>query len=353
MIRLAILLVVLTSLTAASGVEPPYPPSPVIATLQWAPAETIVRQAKGGDNWPMTWADDGHLYTAYGDANGFEPFLPQKLSMGFARVEGPADHFTGVNIRSETGERIGEGPRGEKASGLLMVRGVLYLWVRNAGNSRLGWSKDHSRTWEWADWKFTTSFGCPTFLNFGQNYAGARDAFVYVYSQDADSAYVPAERMVLARAPADRLTERAAYEFFAGLDPGGKPNWTEDVAARRGVFEHQPGRCYRSGVTYNAGLKRYLWSQILPGKNRTFRGDQRRDDPRFEGGFGVYDAPAPWGPWTTVFYTEKWDAGPGETSSFPTKWMSQDGRTVHLVFSGDDHFSVRKATCVLKAAAGR
>ncbi len=39
-----------------------------------------------------------------------------------------------------------------------------------------------------------------------------------------------------------------------------------------------------------------------------------------------------------------WDVGPGETASFPTKWMSADGKTVHLVFSGDDCFSVRKAT---------
>ena len=62
------------------------------------------------------------------------------------------------------------------------------------------------------------------------------------------------------------------------------------------------------------------------------------------GGFGVYDAPEPWGPWTTAYFTNTWDDGPGETASFPTKWMSADGKTVHLVFSGDDHFSVRKAT---------
>ncbi len=35
--------------------------------------------------------------------------------------------------------------------------------------------------------------------------------------------------------------------------------------------------------------------------------------------------------------------GPGEASSFPTQWMSADGRTLYLVFSGDDCFSVRKA----------
>src|SRR5438552_18589539 len=68
------------------------------------------------------------------------------------------------------------------------------------------------------------------------------------------------------------------------------------------------------------------------------------------GGFGSFDAPEPWGPWTTVFYTEAWDVGPGESSSLPTKWISADGQTVYLVFSGDDNFSVRKARLRLEKA---
>jgi hypothetical protein len=46
--------------------------------------------------------------------------------------------------------------------------------------------------------------------------------------------------------------------------------------------------------------------------------------------------------------TDAWDVGPGETCSLPTKWMSADGRTVHLVFSGDDCFSVRQGFLGLK-----
>jgi hypothetical protein len=48
-----------------------------------------------------------------------------------------------------------------------------------------------------------------------------------------------------------------------------------------------------------------------------------------------------------VYFTSEWDTGPGETGSFPTKWMSGDGRTCHLVFSGNDCFSVRKAELIL------
>ena len=308
----------------------PYPPSPVIKGVKWAQSESIVRKAKGGDNWPMTWADDGHLYTAYGDGNGFEPGIPEKLSLGFARVEGGPADFVGVNIRSASGEHRGDGKAGKKSSGMLMVDGVLYMWVRNAGNARLAWSNDHSRTWEWSDWKFTTSFGCPTFLNFGRDYAGARDDYVYVYSHDSGDAYRPADRMVLARAPKNRLRDRSSYEYFVGRDAMNQPAWTADIGQRGAVFRHE-GRCCRSGVSYDGGLQRYLWCQVLPG-----------DDPRFRGGFGIYDAPEPWGPWSTAYFTEVWDIGPGETSSFPTKWMSADGKTLHLVFSGEDSFSVRR-----------
>ncbi len=323
---------------AAKPAAAPYPPSKLITGIEWAPKESIVRKAPGGDNWPLTWADDDHQYTAYGDGWGFEPLIKEKLSMGLCRVEGGPANFTGINIRSPAFETKGQGMAGKKASGILMVDGVLYVLVRNAGNSQLGWSKDHGQNWTWSDWKFTTSFGCPTFLNFGKNYAGARDEYVYVYSQDHDSAYEPADRMVLARVPKTRITERAAYEYFQAADAGGA-KWTKDIASRGAVFSH-PGKCYRSGITYNAALKRYLWCQILHASTHP-------QGQRFQGGFGVYDAPEPWGPWTTVYFTEAWDVGPGETSSFPTKWMSADGKTLHLVFSGDDFFSVRQAKLTL------
>ena len=70
-------------------------------------------------------------------------------------------------------------------------------------------------------------------------------------------------------------------------------------------------------------------------------------DTRFAGGLAVYDAPEPWGPWTTAYFAERSDVGPGDTASFLAKWMSADGLTLHLVFSGEDSFSVRRATLVL------
>ena len=312
----------------------PYSPSSVIRGIEWAPADTIIRQASGSDNWPITWANDDNLYTAYGDGWGFEPKTKKKLSLGIVKIVGSPPDLRGVNIRTDTGERIGQGPKGAKASGMLCVDGVLYMLVRNTGNSQIAWSRDYGKSWKWCDWKFTTSFGAPTFLNFGKNYTGARDNFVYLYSHDSDSAYEPAGSMVMARVDKGQIRNQKAYEFFEGLDNSGKPIWTKDIQEMKAVFIN-PGSCYRSGISYNAGLKRYLWCQILP-----FSKDKR--GPRFQGGLGIYDAPEPWGPWTTVYYNQQWDVGPGETSSLPTKWMSSDGRTCYLLFSGDDYFSVRR-----------
>jgi CubicO group peptidase (beta-lactamase class C family) len=319
---------------------PPYPASPVIKKIVWAPADEIIRRASGSDNWPITWAEDDNQYTAYGDGWGFEPKTEKKLSLGIAKIAGSPPDYKGINVRTKSGERVGQGAEGAKASGMLMVDGVLYMLVRNTGNSQLAWSADYGKSWTWCDWKFTTSFGAPTFLNFGRNYAGARDGFVYIYSHDSDSAYEPADCFVMARVTKDRIKERAAYEFFQGLNGLAGPIWTKEIQDRAAVFVN-PQKCYRSGISFNAALKRYLWCQILP-----FSKDER--GPRFQGGFGIYDAPQPWGPWTTVFYTAAWDVGPGETSSFPTKWMSADGKTCHLLFSGDDCFSVRKAVLITK-----
>lgn len=317
------------------AIAPPYPPSPVITDVDWAAPDSILRAAKGSDNWPLTWGADGDLYTTYGDGWGFQPQVEEKLSLGFAKVEEGPENFRGINIRSAD-EQFGDGASGKKASGMLMVEEVLYMWVRNADGDghgcQLAWSVDGAVSWTWSDWTFP-DFGFCTFINYGRNYAGALDDYVYMVTPDSPSAYEPADHFVLTRVPRDEMTKRDAYEFFVRLE-GEQPQWSAQIEERGAVFSH-PGHARRSGISYNAGLKRFIWWQGL------FHGSS---DVRFAGGFGIYDAPMPWGPWTTAFFIPEWDVGPGETGSFPTSWMSTDGTEMYLVFSGDDYFSVRRAT---------
>lgn len=332
--------------------EPPYPKSDI--SVEFAPKDSVIRLADGSDCWPSTWGDDGNLYTAYGDGWGFSPKTDIKLSLGLAKVSGDPPDIEGINIRSNTGEKVGQGQYGAKASGMLMIDRVLYMLVRNAQNAILMWSSDHGETWEQADWKFEVSFGCPAFLNYGKNYEGTTDKYVYIYSHDEASAYKNSDHFVLARVPKDKIRDWRMYEYFAGYESDHKPTWSEDVRKRKPVFTN-PGKCYRSGITYNKGLKRYLWchtiqmSPIPEGNKERFRGNEARFirgqiDVKFNGGLGIFESPNPWGPWKTVYYTRDWNIGPGETSSVPTKWMSDDGKTGYLLFSGDDHFSLRKLT---------
>jgi hypothetical protein len=140
------------------------------------------------------------------------------------------------------------------------------------------------------------------------------------------------------RVPVDKVLTRSAYEFFKELDGKNNPVWTTNIDERGAVFEDK-GRCYRSGISYNPGLKRYFWWQAKFPDGV---------DGRFQSkSFGIFDAPDPWGPWSTVYFTESWDVATGETGSFPTKWMSENGLTMHLAFSGNDSFSIRKATLKL------
>jgi hypothetical protein len=322
---------------ADAVVDEPYPPSRVIRAVHFDDEATIVRKALDSDNWPITWADDDHLYTAYGDGHGFEPLIEPKLSLGFARVEGGPTDFRGFNIRSDTGERTGNGAEGPKASGMLMVDGTLYMWVRNTKNATLAWSTDHGVTWTWG-FTFDTSFGCPTFLNFGRNYAGARDDYVYIYSQDGPGAYEPYDGVVMARVPKAKVRERTAYEFCTGIGSDGVSTWGPDVAKRAHVFRY-PGHCERLDLSFNPAIRRYLMALSF-GQGK---------------GWAIFDAPEPWGPWTTAFLTRDWGQGDTHGYRIPTKWMSPDGKEMYLVFSGrerlnavsNDAFCLRRFTLEL------
>ena len=62
-------------------------------------------------------------------------------------------------------------------------------------------------------------------------------------------------------------------------------------------------------------------------------------------GWGLFDSPEPWGPWTVAWSTTAW--GQGETHDYrlPSKWISPDGTELWIVFSGtkiNDAFCVRR-----------
>jgi Domain of unknown function (DUF4185) len=316
---------------AGAAAAPPYPPSQVVAGLTWDSSVIRVGDGVTGDNWPVTWGDDDLLYGSYCDGDGFSNRSP-KLSLGFAAIAGDPPGLRPQDFNSNIDTPEGQGPNGIKASGILMVDGTLYLFVRNYRpggssdytNSRLAWSTDRGRTWTWANWYFADTFGAPDFVQFGRNYAGARDGYVYIVSQSNDSAYGWAPGVVMARVPKDQVPNRAAYEFFAGLS-GGAPQWSSDIGQRQPVF-NDPNGVQRIGMTYNAALGRYF----LTSAHQTGSGATHTP------ALGVFDAPEPWGPWTVVYYSDTFSGGYAFHHKFPTKWMSQDGTTMWLLYSGSN-----------------
>jgi hypothetical protein len=319
--------------------NPPYPYSTYLKGLEWANPDTMIRKAQESDGWAITWADDGDQYTSYGDGWGFRHESPIKLSLGYAKIiDGPTD-FEGINIWSPTGDLpVGNGDSGKKSCGMLMVDRVLYMWVRNAVSvgrgSQLVWSDDYAQTWHWMNWKIP-ELGFICLVNFGQNYAGARDNFVYAYSPNTNHGRRETDSVVLLRVPMDEILDRNAYEFFRGFDGDGNPLWTSDIAQREPVFEF-PGGCNRMDVTYNARIGRYIMTM----RSRARNGGLNQ--------FSMYEAPEPWGPWSTLYYTETYfgqsltnlHGGWDESQHVPSKWMGPDDNTFWLLSSSFDSFAV-------------
>ena len=312
----------------------PYPPSEAVTALRWD--DKILRYGgeRAGDNWAITWVATGQapaddrFVTSYGDGNGFGP-RPENYTLAFATVQGQPPDLHVADLVTDIDTPVGWGKKGIKASGLLMVEDALYLFVRNYEvgddwrHSRLAVSLDQGETWTWADWHFAESFGCPEFVQYGPAYAGARDDYVYVVSQDGRSAYDFNPDIVMARVPKAEVARREAYEFFAGYGASG-PNWNPDIARRQPVFT-DPRGTQRVALTYNRGLGRYfLVTAHAVGSGATHTP-----------ALGVFDAPEPWGPWTTVYYDDAWADGWMIHHKFPTGWMSEDGRTMWLAFSGE------------------
>lgn len=309
--------------------------------LDWASHR---RLADGSGDWGTTWADDGHLYTSWGNGGGFGGTnLDGRVMLGFARIEGGADDYQAFNV---WGGVRAENPAefGGKVYSLLSVDGVFYAW--RCGDSdgdtalttqELFRSTNRSATWRRTGVRFEQNmladgdpgFYCPVFLQYGRDYDGARDEYAYVYApeiQQANSLYpqVPGE-VVLMRVPKTKINVRSAYEFFTGFGASGEPTWSFDGSKRKAVFEDaENGITQHIAAVYNPGLDRY----ILTAEHSTHA----------EGNFGMYEAPTPWGPWRTVEFTEGFGRFNTLDNSFmwviPSKWLSEDGVHFTMIYSG-------------------
>lgn len=356
---LLVLIFLFASLSAFA--EKPYPDSPVVKDIvfDWS---THKRFAQGSDNFQLTWSDDDHLYGAWGDGGGFGGSNSRgRVGLGFARIEGDPENYHGYNVWGGF-EPEHQATFDGKSWATISIRGDLYMWVvpdkpdgkkyRNHYEYiELAKSTDKGATWTKAPWRFVQEemLTIPTFLNFGKDNHGVPAAFgdyIYSYFISPQSPTMEQEgpnavqlivhkpgKLYLARVSSAALMEsKGSHQFFTGLDSAGQPKWGS-ISEKAPVFEDENGVGWCMSASYHPVLKRVLLS-TQHGFNAL-------------GQMGIFDAPTPWGPWTTVEYFEKARSfGAVREGSdltweqnifffgFPTKWFEGDRFTLNFTGGG-------------------
>lgn len=321
--------------------NPPYPPSTFFKglSLDW---KSHIRLAPGSDNWPSTWGKDDHIYTSWGDGGGFGGTGSiARVSLGVGRIEGEWPNIQTVNIWGGMAAKQPAQFPG-KSYGILSIEGDLYLWVNPDDKkvlyfgSRLYRSRDLGLHWEAADWEFKKELRLttPTFLQFGRDYEGARDGFVYCYVTNLTekSPWGPKRKLAvqkpgeifLMRVLKEKVMEKDQYEFFKGLNEQGEPIWTYSFDEKNPCFIDPNGVGWNLSVVFHPKYQKYLLTT--------------EHLKSFNSNFGLFEADQPWGPWSTVSYQQAFANGVIEQSvflwHFPSKWLSKDSGEFTMVFTG-------------------
>src|SRR5688572_4582661 len=145
--------------------RPAYPPSPVIGGLAYDDRAARI-EAPGSDIWPLTWADDDNLYTAWGDGGGFGGNNEAgRVSLGIGVIRGTRDNYRGFNLAGGVDAPHPE-PFPGKSEGILAIGPTLYLWRDGDGSSpgyfkfiELYRSDDKGVTWKKTKVRFAKGEG--------------------------------------------------------------------------------------------------------------------------------------------------------------------------------------------------
>jgi hypothetical protein len=349
-------------------------------TFDWAGAYT---EPNGSDLWPVTWGKDRNVYAFFGDGGGFGGDNHRgRVSFGVAKMTAPPP-LSRATAKNVYGGFEAEHPStlDGKAGSIIAVGNDFYtiggLWNANelAGRkghrsgapkrNQLGYSRGNAHSWQAAPWTFCSADSPPGrfcaggFINYGPGNHGAPGGYVYLYgvgnspdywagddgpevaAETGQSAVAPEATAgesvtytYLARVSKRHVLQREAYEFFAGLDERGRPKWTHDENQMKSVFtDRNPKQASGlGGASYIPALRRYI---------ATAQGN-------YIGQTSFYDAPQPWGPWTTISYNNidpqtgagGWanlgKAGGGSLGvHIVNAWTSKDGLSLWMTYSSD------------------
>lgn len=340
--------------------SPEHPKSKLIKRVRFAKH----RAHKGdGDMWPITWAADGHLYGAAGDNSG--------SPANFWRVHDRGDggpwsfHLELIDNLPIDPKVYCQRPRvdknrGVKPASLLGMDGMLYFAVElhNYGenpefnrqcniSSWIITTRDWGKTWDREATPldfFTGRLASPHFVQFGKDYEGARDEYVYASfpaGKDGKSYWCNGDMLLMGRVHRTKLLSRSDWEFLAGFDANGSPKWDKDDAKATPHFEyfHMTGEDH---ISFNPGLKRYLLANFSFLDKDTLQPrpyHQNWPESVYPSQLTLFEAPEPWGPWSLFHKDDDFGTYGVYQPSFPTKWMDKTGTKLAFVYSGsfDDY----------------
>jgi hypothetical protein len=374
-----------TTPAASANGDAAYCPSAVISGMTWN-WSTGFNQQNASDLWPATWGADGKTYFFWGDGQGFFGSTgnnSDKTSFGIGELaaSAPASGTTpalstsaAINLYGGTNP-VHPSTINGKANGLIAIGSNFYalggIYETQDGGGPYG-EPNHfeiiystGNAYSWVDngtnWQFcgsnTSPAGfCPiSFVNFGPGNADAIDEYVYLLGATEENFIGNGGSCgctYLARVPNNQLLTKSAYEVYTGIDASGTPQWSSNWSEMQPIFVDNGPRPLPIGkVVYNSALKRFI------GVGQGFVNQD-----------AFYDAPNPWGPWTSIGYynsnldnTGGW-GNLGTTSfeggvsgdalgiNFINAWTSSDGLTMWAAFSSDGNAS---SGASLKALQGQ
>jgi hypothetical protein len=175
--------------------------------------------------------------------------------------------------------------------------------------------------------------GSPKFVDFGKNMEHSPDGKAYLVAYGAEEndpkpryanlSWISGDQVYLARVvpTIQNINDESKYEYFAGCEERGNPLWSYDFEDIKPLLDWNNNMgCVT--ITYNAPLKRYLmcvtdgWPTVAKMNSYILEADMLT------------------GPWRLVAYMKEFGEQ-GYFLNFPSKFISKDGHTLWLCYSGN------------------
>lgn len=335
----------------------PFPMSNAIREIVFTGRHALYGAA---DTWIPTWGSDDNLYSpwTYGNVNGFEA----GSSFAWAKIVG-GDPLNLTIPQVGTIPVADPGPySGAFPAASLIVNGVWFyggvaidqlngpcgLWCVMGPLFGFWTSTDYGAHWtppphgfgnalfgESAQNGAKVKMGGPRFVDFGKDLAHSPDGKAYLVGTGATDPnahlnWVTGDQIYLARATISLASanDPSAWEFFAGVNQTGAPNWSHAFADIKPLLSW-PGQMGSVSMTYVAPLGRYLMAVSRPV-------DGFNDYANYDTYF--LEADTVTGPYRLVQYLHEFGAQ-AYYVNMPSRFISADGRTLWLEYSSGNYTS--------------